>query len=95
MHAQHHLLEECKHIQVHNTPPPMPATYPDIVAVSDDDSSVHSSLYVEMSESEGGTWPGHPNVVDDYACVCDSVGPNVVEPDPDPACPVIASEGDQ
>ena len=48
----------------------------------------------EMSESEGGSRLDHPNVVDDYAYYCDSVGPNFVKPDPDPTPPVIASERD-
>ena len=53
----------------------------------------HASPHVEMSESEGGIWPNHPNIVDDYAHDCDSVGPNVVELDPDPTPPVFAWEG--
>ena len=35
----------------------------------------------------------HSNEVDDYAHDCDSIGPNVVEPDPDPSPPVIAPKG--
>ena len=71
----------------------MSAHSPDAAAVSDDDSSIDSSPHVEMSESEGGIWPDHQNVVDDYALDCDSVLPNVVNPDPDPSPPVIASKG--
>ena len=74
--------------------PAKPAYSPDVTAVSDDDSSVDSSPHIEMPESEGGFWLVHPNVVDDYVHDCDSFGPNVVEPDPDPSPPVHASEGD-
>ena len=46
--------EECQCIQVYNSPPPtIPANSPDIVVVSDDDSSVHLSPQVEITESEG------------------------------------------
>ena len=73
----------------------MPTNTPDIAAVSDDDYSVDSSPHVEMSESQGEIWPDHPNLVDNYAHDCDSVNPNVVEPDPDSSPPVCASELDQ
>ena len=72
----------------------MSATSPDITAVFDDVFSVDSSPHVEISELEGGIWPDHPNIVNDYAHDCDSVGPNVVELDPNPTPPDIASEGD-
>ena len=70
----------------------MSATSPDPAAVSDDDSKGDSSHCVDMSESEGRIWHDHPNVVDDYAWDCDSVGQNVVEPDPNPSPPEIALE---
>ena len=73
----------------------MPATSPDVAAISGDDSSVDYFPHVEMSESEQGIWSDHPNIVDDHAHDCDSIGPNVVEPDPNPHPPVIASERDQ
>ena len=50
---------------------------------------------VMIPESEQGIWSDHPNIVDDHAHDCDSIGPNVVEPDPNPHPPVIASERDQ
>ena len=36
---------------------------PDIADVSNDDSSVDSSPHVEISESKGGIWPDHSNVI--------------------------------
>ena len=71
-----------------------PHISPNIAAVSDDASSVDSSPCVEMSESEGGMWPDHPNVSDDYTHDRDLVGPIIIEPNPDPSSPVIVSEGD-
>ena len=65
-----------------------------VAAVSDDNYSVNSSPHFKMSESKGGIWPNHQNVVDDYAHDCDSVGPNVVKPDSNLSPPVFASEGD-
>ena len=47
-----------------------------------------------MLESEEGIWPDHPNVIDDDYHNCNSVDPNVVNPDSDPSPQVIASEGD-
>ena len=38
---------------------------------------------------------GDNDMVYDYAYDCDSVGPKVVETDPDPSTPVIVSEEDQ
>ena len=95
MHAQHCRHEEDQCIQVCNTLQPIPSYSPDIEAVSNDNSSVDSSPNVEMLESEEGIWPVHPNVVDECAHDCDSVGQNAVKPDPDPSPPVIASEGDR
>ena len=96
MQAQCCQNEECQCIQVHNTPMPAnPADSPEIVAVSDDDCTADSSPHDEMSESEGGILPDHPNVADDYVHDHDSVGPNVVEPDPFPSLPVSASEENQ
>ena len=46
-----------------------------------------------MSESEGGIWLDHTNVAVDSTNDCDIVGPTVVEPNPDPLPPVIASKG--
>ena len=94
MHARCFQHEECQHIQVCNTPQLMPATSPDIAAISDDDSSVVSSPHVELSESKGEIWPDHQNVVNDYACDYDSVALNFVETDSDLTPPVIASDGD-
>ena len=66
MQAKCHQHEECQHISACNAPKPMPHISPDIVAVSDDDSSVDSSPHVEMSESEGQVWLDHPNVTVNY-----------------------------
>ena len=73
----------------------MPATSIDIPAVFDDDFSVEFSLHIEMSESEGGLWLDHPNVADNYAGDCDSVGLNIMKSDPHPSPPTIVSEEDQ
>ena len=47
-----------------------------------------------MSESVGKSGPDHPNVVCDDNHECESVGPNVVKPNPDPSPPVISLEED-
>ena len=86
MQAQHSWHEEHQWIQVCNTPMhAMPAQLLNVAALSGYDSNVGSSTHVEMSESEKEIWPDHPKVVDDYAHDCDSVGPNVVELNPDPS----------
>ena len=84
MQAQCQWHEEHQCIWAHPSPKPMLHTSPDIGAVSDDDSSFNCSPYVKVSESEGGIWSDQPNVADDYTHDCDLVGPNVVEPNPDP-----------
>ena len=71
-----------------------PGNSPDVAAVSDG-STIDSSCHNEMSESEGGIQPDHPNVVEDYVHDYDLVSPNEVEPDLDPSPPVTASKGDQ
>ena len=90
-HCQH---EECLFIQFHDNPPPTSAHSPDVATNLDDDSYIDSWPHVEMSKSEGGIWPDHSNAFYDYSHDCDSVGPNVVEPDPDPSslwslCPIL------
>ena len=91
MQTQCHWHEECQCIWDHFPPTPMPTNSLDIVAVLDDDSNIDSCPRVEISESEGGIWPDHSNVAHDYSHNCDPVGPIIVEPNPDPSPPVIAS----
>ena len=53
MQAQHCQYDESKFIQVQNIPPPMAAHSLDVVAVSDDDSSIDTLPHVVTSKSEG------------------------------------------
>ena len=95
MQAQHYWHDEHQCIQVCHIPTLMTLnSSPDVAADPEDDSSVDSSSHGEISEPEGGIRFDHPNVVDNDNCDCDSVGLNVVDPDPGLLLSVIASEGD-
>ena len=84
MQAQCHWHEEHQYILAHHSSAPMPTTSPDIAADSDDDSSVDSSPHDKISVSEGRIFLDHPNIANNYTHDFDPVGPNVVEPSPDP-----------